>query len=217
MNPITKLLIDGTIDTSLMVIISLFLAYLFGMPLGILLVITKKGGLMSKPKFHFILGTIINLLRSLPFIILMLVLIPFTRFIIGTSIGVLGTIVPLAISATPFVARMIETSLEEIDTMTVKAAEVMGASLFQIIIHVYIKESIPSIIRNVPIVMIALIGYSAMAGATGGGGLGDIAIRYGYYNYDYKMMIMTLIIIIIMVQVTQIVFTSISKKIDKRK
>lgn len=216
MNPIVNLLLEGTLDTLIMVILSLFLAYLFGLPLGIILVLTKKGGLMERHQLHLILGSIINVMRSLPFIILMVVLIPFTRWVTGTSIGVFGTIIPLFISATPFVARMIEASLEEIDQHTISAIEVMGASIYQIVIHVYLKESIPSLIRNIPIVAIALIGYSAMAGATGGGGLGDIAIRYGYYNYDTQMMLWTIIIIIVLVQIIQVSFTGLSKKIDKR-
>ncbi|MGD9909932.1 MAG: methionine ABC transporter permease [Candidatus Izemoplasmatales bacterium] len=216
MSNVLKLLIEGSIDTLLMVIISLVLAYIFGLLIGIVLILTKSGGLMQAPRLHQILSSIINIMRSIPFIILMVLLIPFTRFVVGTSIGVSGTIVPLFISATPFVARMIEASLEEIDQLTIDTVRVFGASKFEIIWNVYLKESIPSLVRQVPIVAIALIGYSAMAGATGGGGLGDIAIRYGYYNYDTSMMLYTILIIIVIVEMFQIIFTTLAKKIDKK-
>ncbi len=213
---LTNLLFEGTLDTLQMVIISLVLAYLFGLFFGIVLVLTKTGGLMQRRRFHAFMSSVINILRSIPFIILMVMLIPFTRLIVGTSIGVYGTIVPLTISAIPFVARMIETSLEEIDQLTVDTVKVFGASNIEIIWHVYIKESLPQLLRQVPIIAIALIGYSAMAGATGGGGLGDIAIRYGYYNYDTTIMIYTILIIILIVEMFQISFIYLANRIDKK-
>lgn len=217
MGSIGILLVKGTIDTLIMVIGSLFISYLFGLPLGVLLVVLKPSGLREHKHIYQVVSRIVNILRSLPFIILLTLLIPFTRFLVGTSIGILGMMVPLSIAAIPFVARMVEVSLSEVNPDLIASMRVLGASPFTIIYQVYIGESLPSLIRGVGITMIALVGYSAMAGATGGGGLGDIAIRYGYYNYQFDIMIYTVIILIIIVEMTQLVSNLIANKFNHNK
>jgi D-methionine transport system permease protein len=216
MGTIPRLLLEGTIDTLIMVGVALSVAYILGIPLGIWLVITRKDGLTPRPWLNRILGRMVNLLRSLPFIIFLTLLIPFTRFLVGTSIGLWGTIVPLAIAAAPFVARLVEQSLLEISPQLIDAMIVSGATPWQIVIRVYLVEAFPSLIRGIGIAGIALIGYSAMAGATGGGGLGDIAIRYGYYNYRMDVMLYTVAILIIIVEGFQTGIHWIAKKVDKK-
>lgn len=205
----------GIFQTLYMVSVSLIIAYLIGLPLGIILVITDKDGLKPSPIFNKILGTIINITRSLPFFILLILLIPFTRFIVGTFIGSTAVIIPLSISAIPFVARLTESHFKEVDKKVIEMLKVMGATPIKIIIKGYIGESFPALIRSIAITAIALIGYSAMAGAVGGGGLGDIAIRYGFQKYDYKMMLIAVVILIIIVQIIQSLFSFISKIINK--
>lgn len=174
------LLAQGTWDTLLMTIVSTFFAYVIGIPLGVLCVLTSPKGLMPHRIFNMVLGWIINIGRSIPFIILLVALIPFTRFIVGTSLGVPGAIVPLVISAAPFIARMVEQSIEEVDGGLVEAAQSFGANTWQIVYKVFLREALPSLVRGFAIVFITILGYSAMAGCVGAGGLGDIAIRYGY-------------------------------------
>ncbi|MDD3383879.1 MAG: methionine ABC transporter permease [Bacilli bacterium] len=212
-----NLLLKGTIETLIMVSISWIISYLIGIPLGVILVITKDNGIKRNKVIYQILEWIINTARSIPFFILMVLVIPLTRYIVGTSIGTIAFLVPLTLGATPFIARMVETSLEEVSQGVIEAAQVMGASTWQIVTKVYLKESIPSLVRGGSITTIALIGYSAMAGVVGGNGLGDIAIRYGLHRYQNNVMIYTLIILIILVQIIQIIFNYIAKKIDKRK
>ncbi|MEA4821421.1 MAG: methionine ABC transporter permease [Erysipelotrichales bacterium] len=212
-----NLLLKGTLETLIMVSISWVISYLFGIPLGVILVITKDKGIKKNKVIYQILEWIINTARSIPFFILMVLVIPLTRSIVGTSIGTIAFLVPLTLGATPFIARMVETSLEEVSQGVVEAAQAMGANTWQIVTKVYLKESIPSLIRGGSITTIALIGYSAMAGVVGGNGLGDIAIRYGLHRYQTDIMIYTLIILIVMVQVIQIIFNCVAKKIDKRK
>lgn len=212
MGVIESTLLKGTIDTLIMVVISLMISYFAGVPLGVLLLISKPGGIHSRKVLYQVLSRIINILRSLPFIILLTLLIPITRFIVGTSIGIVGMIVPLSIAAIPFVARMVEQSLSEVEPELISSVQVLGASTYQIIYKVYLPEALPSLIRGVGITAIALIGYSAMAGATGGGGLGDIAIRYGYYNYRMDIMIYTVIILIVLVELIQGITNYVSKK-----
>ena len=163
-----------------------------------------------------VLGWIVNIGRSIPFVILMLAIAPFTRLIVGKAFGTTATIVPLVIAAAPFVARMVEQSLSEIDHGVVEAARTMGASTFQIVWKVLLPESVPSLIRGVAVTVITLVGYSAMAGALGGGGLGDIAVRYGMHRYQYDVMMLTLVLIIVIVQVIQVLFDIVAKRIDKR-
>lgn len=197
------LLAQGTWDTLLMTIVSTFFAYVLGIPLGVLCVLTSPKGLMPHRIFNMVLGWIINIGRSIPFIILLVALIPFTRFIVGTSLGVPGAIVPLVISAAPFIARMVEQSIEEVDGGLVEAAQSFGANTWQIVYKVFLREALPSLVRGFAIVFITILGYSAMAGCVGAGGLGDIAIRYGYQRYQDDVMIATVIILIVIVQIVQ--------------
>ena len=197
------LLAQGTWDTLLMTIVSTFFAYVIGIPLGVLCVLTSPKGLMPHRIFNMVLGWIINIGRSIPFIILLVALIPFTRFIVGTSLGVPGAIVPLVISAAPFIARMVEQSIEEVDGGLVEAAQSFGANTWQIVYKVFLREALPSLVRGFAIVYITILGYSAMAGCVGAGGLGDIAIRYGYQRYQDDVMIATVIILIVIVQIVQ--------------
>lgn len=197
------LLAQGTWDTLLMTIVSTFFAYVIGIPLGVLCVLTSPKGLMPHRIFNMVLGWIINIGRSIPFIILLVALIPFTRFIVGTSLGVPGAIVPLVISAAPFIARMVEQSIEEVDGGLVEAAQSFGANTWQIVYKVFLREALPSLVRGLAIVFITILGYSAMAGCVGAGGLGDIAIRYGYQRYQDDVMIATVIILIVIVQIVQ--------------
>lgn len=197
------LLTQGTWDTLLMTIVSTFFAYVIGIPLGVLCVLTSPKGLMPHRIFNMVLGWIINIGRSIPFIILLVALIPFTRFIVGTSLGVPGAIVPLVISAAPFIARMVEQSIEEVDGGLVEAAQSFGANTWQIVYKVFLREASPSLVRGFAIVFITILGYSAMAGCVGAGGLGDIAIRYGYQRYQDDVMIATVIILIVIVQIVQ--------------
>lgn len=197
------LLAQGTWDTLLMTIVSTFFAYVIGIPLGVLCVLTSPKGLMPHRIFNMVLGWIINIGRSIPFIILLVALIPFTRFIVGTSLGVPGAIVPLVISAAPFIARMVEQSIEEVDGGLVEAAQSFGANTWQIVYKVFLREALPSLVRGFAIVFITILGYSAMAGCVGAGGLGDVAIRYGYQRYQDDVMIATVIILIVIVQIVQ--------------
>lgn len=210
------MLLEGLGETLYMTFVSALFAYVLGLPLGILLIVTDKNGLRPVPALNAILGWVINIGRSIPFIILMVAIIPFTRAIVGKAIGPTAAIVPLVVAAAPFVARMVETSLKEIDPGVVEAARTMGATDWQIIYKVLLPESVPSLVRGGSITTITLIGYSAMAGAVGGRGLGDIAIRYGYHRYQDDMMIITIVMLVIIVQVIQSVFSLIAKLIDKR-
>ena len=216
MNPYINLLIEGTLETILMVTLSLVFSLLLGVPVGVIHTLSKSGGIAENKRIYRVLGWVVNMMRSIPFIILMMLLIPFTRAIVGTSIGTIGTIVPLSISAAPFVARIVETALLEINPLLIESVVAMGATPYQIIKKVYFVEAIPSLLRSIPIIAIALLGYSAMAGAAGGGGLGDIAIRYGYYNYNTEIMLITIIILIAIVEIIQTTFNILAKKIDKR-
>lgn len=209
------LLAQGTWDTLLMTIVSTFFAYVIGIPLGVLCVLTSPKGLMPHRIFNMVLGWIINIGRSIPFIILLVALIPFTRFIVGTSLGVPGAIVPLVISAAPFIARMVEQSIEEVDGGLVEAAQSFGANTWQIVYKVFLREALPSLVRGFAIVFITILGYSAMAGCVGAGGLGDIAIRYGYQRYQDDVMVATVIILIVIVQIVQSACNYAARKMDK--
>ena len=211
-----QLLTDGTVDTFVMVIVSTIFAYLLGLPMGVLLVITQPHGIWPQKWINRILGWIINIGRSLPFIILMIAIMDFTKLIVGTKIGVRGAIVPLVVSAAPFIARMVETSLSEVDAGVVEAAQSMGASVPQIVWKVYLPEAKPSLILGASISIITILAYTAIAGAVGAGGLGDLAIRYGYQRKVASMMWVTVILIIVLVQVIQSVFSWLATKVDKR-
>lgn len=210
------LLFTGTIDTLVMTVVSTFFAYVFGIPLGVLLTITRKDGLRPLVALNRVLGWVVNIGRSIPFIILLVWIIPFTRLVVGTSLGVPGAVVPLVVAATPFVARMVEQSLLEVDASLVEAAQSFGASTWQIVWKVYLKEAIPSLVRGALIAFVTLFGYSAMAGVVGGGGLGDIAIRYGYQRYQNDVMLATIVILVILVQIFQSLGDILSSRLDKR-
>lgn len=210
------LLIQGTLETLYMTFASTVFAYIIGLPLGVIMVVTDKKGIAPNKAVNQVLGTVVNIGRSLPFIILMVALIPFTRAVVGTAIGSTAAIVPLTIAAAPFVARMVESSLAELDPGVVEAAKTMGATNMQIARKVLLPESVPSLIRGFSITTITLIGYSAMAGAFGSGGLGDIAIRYGFHRFEPKVMLVTVILIIVIVQLIQMGFNFAANKIDKR-
>ena len=210
------LLLEGTRDTLIMTGVSTLFAYVIGLPLGVLLSITQPQGSWPHKWFNRVLGWIINVGRSLPFIILMVAIMPFTKVIVGTKLGILGAIVPLVVSAAPFIARMVETSLAEVDAGVVEAAQSMGASRFQIVRKVYLPEAVPSLILGASISIITLLGYTAIAGAVGAGGLGDLAVRYGYQRSVPSMMLATVIFIIVLVQVIQSLFSWLSTKMDKR-
>ncbi|MBE6344793.1 MAG: ABC transporter permease [Spirochaetaceae bacterium] len=204
----------STLQTLAMVFISTIFSLVLGLPLGILLCITDpQTGIMPKPILNQILTRIVNALRSFPFIILMILLFPLSRIIVGTSIGTAATIVPLSIAAAPFVARIIETSLKEVDPGVVQAARAMGSTDFQIIVKVLLPEALPSLVSGITLTIINLIGYSAMAGAIGGGGLGDLAIRYGYQRFRPEVMVAAVVVILVLVELIQFVGSKISAKL----
>lgn len=210
------LLIEGLGETFYMVAVSSLVSALLGIPLGVILVITGKGGIKESLVFNQTLGAIVNAARSTPFIILMVAIIPFTRIIVGTSIGTNAAIVPLSIAAIPFVGRVVESALKEVDAGLIEAAQSMGATPRQIIMKVLIPEAMPSIILGMTLTVISLIGYSAMAGAIGGGGLGDLAIRYGYQRFRADVMLATVVILIAMVQIVQSSGDYFAHKLNKR-
>ena len=210
------LLIEGTRDTLIMTGVSTFFAYVLGLPMGVLLNITQAHGIWPNKWVNRILGWIVNVGRSMPFIILMIAIMPFTKLVVGTKIGVPGAIVPLVVSAAPFIARMVETSLSEIDAGVVEAARSMGASRMQIVRKVFLPEALPSLILGASISIITILSYTAIAGAIGAGGLGDLAIRYGYQRNVPSMMWTTVVLILVLVQVIQSLFSWLSVKMDKR-
>lgn len=210
------LLLAGTAATVWMVLASTLLAHVIGMPIGILVVVSDRGLLRPNRWIHSILEGIINIGRSVPFIILMIALIPFTRLVVGTSLGVNATIVPLVIAAVPFVARLTEGALKEIPTGVVESSQAMGASLNRIVFGVMVPESLPALVRGLALTAITLVGYSAMAGAIGGGGLGDIAIRYGYHRYQTDVMFVTIILLILLVQLIQAAGNAVARRLDKK-
>ncbi len=214
---LSQLLLEGTLDTLYMTLVSTAIAYLIGIPLGVILVMTRRDGICPAPKTNAVLGTIVNVMRSVPFLILIIVLIPFTRLVAGTSIGATATIVPLIVGAAPFIARMVESSLLEVDAGVVEAAQAMGASPWQIVTKVLLKESVPSLVTGAAIALTTILGYSAMAGAVGGGGLGDLAIKYGYHRYQTDVLLLTLVILVLLVQVIQALGNAVAKRIDHRK
>ena len=205
---------DAAAQTAVMVVFSTLFSLLLGFPLGILLCTSDpQSGIRPRPALYQILTRIVNALRSFPFIILMIVLFPLSRVLVGTSIGTKATIVPLSIAAAPFVARIIESALKEVDKGVVQAARAMGSTTMQIIFKVLIPEALPSLIDGVTLTVINVIGYSAMAGAVGGGGLGDLAIRYGYQRFRSEIMAIAVIVILLMVELIQMLGTALSRKV----
>ena len=207
---------QGTLDTLVMTLASTLFAYVIGVPLGVLLVITVKDGLWPQRALNTVLGWIVNVGRSIPFIILLVAIIPFTRVVVGTSLGVPGAIVPLTVAAIPFVGRMVEQSLAEVDGGLIEAAQSFGANTWQIVCKVMLRESLPSLVRGASITVITLFGYTAMAGAVGAGGIGDIAIRYGYQRYLGDVMIVSIVLCVVLVQVFQSIGDLVARVVDKR-
>ena len=204
-------------ETVYVTVLATLFAIVLGLPLGVLLVAGEKNGVLPLPKpIMSVLNVVINLLRSVPFLILMILLIPLTRLIVGTSVGTVASIVPLVIAAFPFVARLVESSLREINPNIIEAAQSMGASPMQIICRVMLPESVPSLISNATIAITTVLGYSAMSGIVGGGGLGQIAINYGYYRYRYLVMLIAVILLIVIVQIFQSAGTFLAVRLDKR-
>lgn len=211
-----QLLITGIGETLYMVVISTVAAYVFGIPLGVIMYITDKKGICRNRVINLVVGVIINIIRSVPFLILLVAILPFTRLVVGTTIGPTATIVPLIVAAIPFVARMVESSLKEVDGGVIEAAKAMGSSNFQIITRVILPEAKPSLLVGLTIAITTILGYSAMAGFTGGGGLGAIATNYGYYRYQTDVMLITVAVLVIIVQIFQEVGIRIVNKLDKR-
>ena len=210
------ILAEGILDTVVMTAASTLFAYLIGLPMGVISVLTQPHGIRPNGPVNAVLGWIINIGRSFPFAILMVALFPFTKLVMGTRLGLRGAILPLVVASAPFVARMVETSLSEVDAGVIEAAQSMGASTFQIVWKVYLPEAKPSLILGGSVVLIAIVGYTAMAGTMGAGGLGDLAIRYGHQRNVPSVMWVTVIFLIILVQVVQSVFSRLSVRIDKR-
>ena len=207
----------GIVETLYMTLFSTLLAYMIGLPLGIALVVTEKDNLLSKKWVNRLLNIIVNITRSVPFLILLIFIQPFTRWIVGTTIGSTATVVPLVVAAAPFIGRMVESSIKELDHGIIEAALSMGATPFQIIWKVMLPETRPSLWVGASIAATTILGYSAMAGFTSGGGLGDIAIRYGFYRYQTEVMLVTVILLVVIVQCIQNIGMKIAAKQDKRK
>lgn len=207
----------GTIATLIMIFVSTFFAYLAGLPLGVLLYLTEESEHPLARFTHSLLGVIVNVGRSIPFIILLVALIPFTFSLVGTNIGVKATLVPLTISAIPFVARVVEQSIREIPAGVLEAAKAMGSTTWQLVYKVILPETVPSLVAGVALTLITLVGYSAMAGMVGGGGLGDIAIRYGHYRRVNEVMLVTIFLVIIIVQLMQVLGQFLVRILDKRR
>ncbi|MCI5607419.1 MAG: methionine ABC transporter permease [Treponema sp.] len=217
MSQILQLVGISTLQTLLMVVLSTIFALLIGFPLGVLLNVTNKFGITPHPVFNAVLSRIIDVLRSFPFVILMIVLLPFTRFVLGTAIGTKATIIPLSIAAAPFVARITETALNEVDPGMVQAARAMGSTNWQIVWKVLIPEAMPSVVSGITLTIINLVSYSAMAGTLGGGGLGDLAIRYGYQRFRTGIMIAAVVVIILIVALIQFAGTKIVNKMMSKR
>ncbi len=211
-----KILSSGIQETLYMTIVSTAFAYLFGIPIGVILYITDKKGICSNGVINFVVGAIVNMVRSIPFLILLVAILPFTKLVVGTTIGSTATIVPLIVAATPFVARMVESSIKEVDSGVIEAARAMGSSVPQIIFKVLLPEAKPSLMIGCTISLATILGYSAMAGFVGGGGLGAIAINYGYYRYQADIMWITVILLILIVQLFQEIGLRLVRKVDKR-
>lgn len=214
---VVEMIQQGIIDTLFMTLVSTLMGYVLGLPLGVALTVTDREGIRPNIIIYRILDVITNIIRSIPFLILLILVIPLTKVIVGRSYGPAATVVPLVIAATPFIARLVETSLKEVDHGVVEAAQSMGAGNITIILRVLLVEARTSIVAGMTIALGTILGYSAMAGVVGGGGLGNIAIRYGYYRYQPDIMIVTIVILVVMVQVLQGLGMLVSKKLDRRR
>lgn len=211
------MILKGIQETLYMTLLSTLMGYVIGLPMGVLLAVSDKEGLKPNRALYRILDVIANIVRSIPFLILLILLIPFTRMIVGKSYGSTATVVPLVIAAGPFIARMVESSLKEVDEGVIEAARSMGASNLRIIVKVLLVEARTSLINGATIAVGTILGYSAMAGTIGGGGLGDIAIRYGYHRYQADIMIVTVVLLVILVQIFQMIGTTLANRLDKRR
>ena len=209
-------LVHESLITLYMVGVSTVLTVLLGLPLGVLLVTSDRRGLNSKPVLNRVLGVVVNLTRSVPFIILLVVLIPFTRLVVGTSIGPTAAIVPLTLAAVPFFARVTESALREVPGGLIEAAQSMGSSAWEVVSKVYIPEALPGLVLGIALTLISLVGFSAMAGAVGAGGLGDLAIRYGYQRFETEVMLVTVVLLIVFVQLVQTAGDRIAAKVSRR-
>ncbi|RBQ15236.1 metal ABC transporter permease [Spongiactinospora rosea] len=207
---------QATGETLQMVALATLLTAVFGLPLGVLLVTADRGGLAPAPGFKAVLGAVVNIGRSLPFIVLMVAIIPFTRLVTGTTIGTAAAVVPLTLGAVPFFARLVETALRGVDREVVEAAQAMGARRLAIVGKVLLPESLPGLVAGLTVTVVALIGYSAMAGAIGGGGLGDLAVRYGYQRFDTAVMIITVVVLIVIVQLVQSLGDLVARRLDRK-
>ena len=213
---LAELMLQGLGETMYMVLVSTSIAYVIGLPLGIVLCITDKEGIRPNRALNAVLGFVVNMLRSVPFLILLVAIMPFTRKVVGTTIGSTATIVPLIVGSAPFIARMVESSVKEVDSGVIEAVQSMGTPDFKIITKVLIPEAKPSLIMGAAIAITTILGYSALAGFTGGGGLGAIAVNYGYYRYKTDVMLVTVLLLVIIVQIFQEVGMYITRKTDKR-
>ncbi|HIY02503.1 MAG TPA: ABC transporter permease [Candidatus Blautia faecipullorum] len=216
-NDTIMMLVEGTRDTLYMTLVSTLFGYVLGLPMGILLTVTDKEGIRPNAFVYKVLDVIVNILRSIPFLILLILVMPITKLIVGKSYGSTATIVPLVIAAAPFIARMVESSLKEVDPGVIEAAVSMGAGTGTVIWKVLLAEARTSLLVGVTIAIGTILGYSAMAGIVGGGGLGDIATQYGYYRYQTDIMIVTIIILVVLVQILQGIGMMLSRKLDKRR
>ena len=214
---VNNMILNGILETLYMTLLSTAVGYLFGLTMGVLLAVFDKDGLKPNRVAYKVLDILANIVRSIPFLILLILVIPLTKLIVGQSYGSSATVVPLVVAAIPFIARMVESSLKEVDYGVIEAARAMGANDFTIVVKVMILESRTSLITGATIAIGTILGYSAMAGTVGGGGLGDIAIRYGYYRYDSAIMIVTVVLLVVLVQVFQSVGMVVASRLDKRK
>ena len=214
---VINMIIQGIGETLYMTLVSTLIGYIFGIPMGVLLAVSDKEGLRPNPVLYKVLDVIANITRSIPFLILLILIQPFTVFVVGKSYGSSATIVPLVVAAIPFIGRMVESSLKEVDNGVIEAARSMGASDLRIIVRVLLVEARTSLITGATIAIGTILGYSAMAGCIGGGGLGDIAIRYGYYRYQVDIMVVTVVLLVLLVQVFQTVGMAVANRLDKRK
>lgn len=213
----TLMMWDGALETLFMTLLSTLSGYILGLPIGIILAVTNENGIKPDAKIYKALDVIVNIVRSVPFLILLILIMPLTRLIVGKTYGTAATVVPLTVAAAPFIGRMIESSLNEVDRGVIEAAQSMGASTMTIIIRVLLVEARTSILVGVTIALGTILGYSAMAGIVGGGGLGDIAMRYGYYRYESEIMIVAVVLLVILVQIFQTIGMKMSAKLDRRK
>lgn len=207
---------QATQETFFMVVVSTVLTVIVGLPLGVLLVVTDRGGLLHLPALNQVLGAIVNIGRSLPFIILLVAITPFTRLVVGTTIGTSAAIVPLTVAAIPFFGRVAETSLREVDPGVIEAAKSLGCTNWQIIAKVLIPEALPSLVLGITITIISILSYSAIAGAVGAGGLGDLAIRYGYERFETEVMVITVVLLIVLVQGLQLLGNRLARSLSRR-